>query len=38
MEDVEVIPWNFNPNDELRLKHLTNGVYLFMPFLGTICN
>ena len=34
MEDVEGIPWNFNPEDELRYKHLTNGVKIFMPFLG----
>ena len=34
MEDVEGIPWNSNPKDELRYKHQTNGVNLFIPFLG----
>ena len=38
MEDVENIPWNSNIKDELRYKHLTNGVHLLMPFLGPICN
>ena len=37
MEDVEGIPWYSNPKDELRYKKLTNGVHLFMPFLGPIC-
>ena len=34
MEDVEGIPWNVNPKDELRYKHLTNGLHMFMPLLG----
>ena len=38
MEDVEGIPWNSNPKDEIRYKHLTNGVNLFMPFLGPTCH
>ena len=38
MEDVEGIPWNYNPKHELRYKHQPNGVYVFMPFLGTTCN
>ena len=38
MEDVEGIPWNYNPKDELRYKHLTNGVHMFMPFLGPTCH
>ena len=37
MEDVEGIPWNYNPNYELRYKHLTNGVHMFMPLLGPTC-
>ena len=36
MEEVRVIPWNYNPKDELRYKHLTNSVHLFMPFFGPI--
>ena len=38
MEDVEGRPWNYNPKDEIRYKHLTNGVNMFMPFLGPTCN
>ena len=38
MEDVESIPWNSNIKDELRYKHLTNGVHMFMPFLGPKCH
>ena len=38
MEDVEGIPWNYNPKYELRYKHLTNGVNMFMPFLGPKCH
>ena len=38
MEDVEGIPWNSNPKDELRYKHLTNGVNMFMPLLGPTCH
>ena len=34
MDDVECIPWNVNPKDELMYKHLTNGLHMFMPFLG----
>ena len=34
MEDVEGIPWNSNPGDEPRYKQLTNGVHVFMHFLG----
>ena len=37
MEDMEVIPCNYNPKNEFRSKHLTNGARIFMPFLGTIC-
>ena len=37
MEDVEVIPLNFNPKDELSYKHLITGGHLFMPFLGPTC-
>ena len=35
---MEVIPWNSNTKDELRYKHLTNGVHLLMPFLGPTCH
>ena len=38
MEDVEGIPSNNNPNDELMYKHLTNGVHLFLPLLGPTCH
>ena len=38
MEDVEGIPWNYNPKDELMHKKLTNGVQMFMSFLGTTCH
>ena len=38
MKDVEGITWNNNPEDELRYKHLNNGVHMFMLFLGTSCN
>ena len=38
MEDVEVIPWNYNPEDEIRYKQLTNGVHIFMHFLGHTCH
>ena len=41
MEDVEDTPWDYNPKDKLRYKHLTNGFHLFMPFLGPtwhLCN
>ena len=37
MEDVEGIPWNYNPKDELKYKHLNNVVNLFMPLLGPTC-
>ena len=40
-EDVECIPRNENPKDELIYKHLTNGMHLFIPFLGPtyqLCN
>ena len=38
MKDVEGIPWNSNPKDELRYKHLTNCVHMFMPFLVPTCH
>ena len=41
MEDVEGIPWDSNPKDELRNKNLSNGVNMFMPFIGAtyhFCN
>ena len=38
MDDVEFIHCNYNPKGELRYKHLTNGVHLFIPFLGTTCH
>ena len=38
MEDVEGIPGNSNPRDELRYKHLTNSVHMFMHFLGPTCH
>ena len=38
MEYVEGIPWNYNPKDETGYKHLTNGVHLFIPFLGPTCH
>ena len=38
MEDVEDTPWDYNPKDKLRYKHLTNGFHLFMPFLGPTCH
>ena len=38
MEDVEGIAWNCNPKGELIYKHLTNGVQLFIPFLGPKCH
>ena len=38
MQDVEGIPWNYNHKDELRYKHLTNGVHILIPFLGPTCN
>ena len=31
---MEGIPWNSNPKDELRYKHLTNVVKILMSFLG----
>ena len=34
MEDVKGIICNLNPKDELRYKHITTGVHLFIPFLG----
>ena len=34
MECVEGMPWNENPKDELRYKHLNNDLHLFMIFLG----
>ena len=38
MEYVEGIPWDYNPKDEIIYKHLTNGMHIFMPFLGPICH
>ena len=38
MEDVEGIPWNSNPKDEIRYTQITNGVYMFMLFLGPTCH
>ena len=38
MEDVEVIPWHYNPKDELGYKHLTNVVHIFIPILGPTCH
>ena len=38
MEDVAGIPWNSNPVDELRYKHLTNSFHMFVPFLGPTCH
>ena len=35
---MEVIPCNFNPKDELRYKHLTNDVHMFIPFLVILCH
>ena len=38
IDDVSGIPWNSNPKDKLRYKHLTNDVHMFMPFLGPTCH
>ena len=38
MDYVEGIPWNCNPKDMIRFKHLTNGVDMFIPFLGPTCH
>ena len=36
MEDLEGTPCNYNSKYELSYKRLTDGVHLFMPFLGPI--
>ena len=38
MEDVEGVPWDSNPEDELRYKHLNNGMHMFMLLLGPKCH
>ena len=38
MEGVDGTPWNYNPKEELRHKHLANGVHLFITFLSTACH
>ena len=34
MEDAEGIPWDYNIKNAVGYKQLTNGVHLFMPFIG----
>ena len=38
MEDVEGITWNSNTKDELRYKHLTNFLHMFILFVGYTCH
>ena len=38
MEDGKVIHFNSNPKDEIRYRHLTNYLHMFIPFLGTTCH
>ena len=38
MEDVEDIPWIYNPKDELRYKDLNNGVQMCTALLGPTCH
>ena len=38
IEDVECIPWDYNPKDGLMYKQLTNVVHLFMTLIVPTCH